>query len=128
MGYRREWPPPGWYRQRLRHRRFRSYPSAECLHRWCCNYRCQGWRCHRCRRDLADRWHDPARFHEQPYLRSRQRTLEIRGIDLRKGAHMADYTVTTSPDEESALQWVASQADPPEDAATYFDKRMHAVL
>lgn len=41
---------------------------------------------------------------------------------------MADYTVTTSPDEESALQWVASQADPPEDAGAYFDKRMHEVL
>ncbi len=41
---------------------------------------------------------------------------------------MADYTVTTSTDEESALQWVASQTDPPEDAATYFNKRMHEVL
>jgi hypothetical protein len=41
---------------------------------------------------------------------------------------MPDYTVTTNPEEESALQWVASQADPPEDAATYFDKRMHEVL
>jgi hypothetical protein len=41
---------------------------------------------------------------------------------------MPDYTVTTTPSEEEALQWVASQADPPQDAATYFNARMHEVL
>jgi hypothetical protein len=41
---------------------------------------------------------------------------------------MTEYTVSTSPSEDEALQWVASQADPPQDAASYFDLRMHDVL
>jgi len=41
---------------------------------------------------------------------------------------MPDYTVTTTASEEEALQWVASNADPPQDAATYFDARAHEVL
>jgi hypothetical protein len=48
--------------------------------------------------------------------------MEVRRAD------MSDYTVTTSASEEEALQWVASQADPPQDAAAYFDARMHDVL
>jgi hypothetical protein len=39
-----------------------------------------------------------------------------------------DYTVTTSADEEEALQWAAAQTDSPQDAASYFDARMHEVL
>jgi hypothetical protein len=39
---------------------------------------------------------------------------------------MADYTVTTSASEEEALQWVAAEAA--QDAAAYFDARMHEVL
>jgi hypothetical protein len=39
---------------------------------------------------------------------------------------MPDYTVTTNPSEEEALQWVAGQAN--EDAEIYFDARMHEVL
>jgi hypothetical protein len=39
---------------------------------------------------------------------------------------MAEYTVTTTDTEEQALQWVAAQAE--QDAATYFDARMHEVL
>jgi hypothetical protein len=41
---------------------------------------------------------------------------------------MADYIVTTSPSEEEALQWTASQADPPQDAASYLDARVHDML
>jgi translation initiation factor 6 (eIF-6) len=41
---------------------------------------------------------------------------------------MPEYTVTTDAAEEEALQWVAASADPPQDAATYFDARMHEVL
>jgi hypothetical protein len=41
---------------------------------------------------------------------------------------MPDYTVTTTATEEEALQWAASQVDPPQDAAAYFDARMHEVL
>jgi hypothetical protein len=41
---------------------------------------------------------------------------------------MTEYIVTTTASEEEALQWVAGNADPPEDAATYLDKRMHEVL
>lgn len=39
-----------------------------------------------------------------------------------------DYTVTTTPDEQAALEWVASQADPSQDPEIYFDARMHEVL
>jgi hypothetical protein len=39
---------------------------------------------------------------------------------------MADYTVTTTDSEEEALQWVAAEAE--QDAAAYFDLRMHEVL
>jgi hypothetical protein len=46
--------------------------------------------------------------------------MEVRGTD------MTDYTVSTSASEEEALQWVAAQAD--QDAASYFDQRMHEVL
>jgi hypothetical protein len=41
---------------------------------------------------------------------------------------MTDYTVTASAGEDEALQWVAGNADPPQDAAAYFDQRMHEVL
>jgi hypothetical protein len=41
---------------------------------------------------------------------------------------MPDYTVTTTTDEQAALEWVAGQADPPEEPAVYFDARMHEVL
>jgi len=41
---------------------------------------------------------------------------------------MAQYVVETSASEEEALHWVASNADPPQDAAVYFDQRMHEVL
>ena len=41
---------------------------------------------------------------------------------------MTEYTITTTASEDEALQWVASHADPPQDAATYFDARMHEVL
>jgi len=39
---------------------------------------------------------------------------------------MAQYTVTASASENEALQWVAAQAE--QDAAAYFDLRMHDVL
>ena len=41
---------------------------------------------------------------------------------------MADYTVTTTPDEQAALEWCAAQTDPPQDPEMYFDARMHEVL
>ena len=41
---------------------------------------------------------------------------------------MVDYVVSTNPDEQAALEWVASQADPPQDPEIYFDARMHEVL
>ena len=41
---------------------------------------------------------------------------------------MTDYVVTTTPDEQTALEWVASQTDPPQDPEMYFDARMHEVL
>ena len=49
---------------------------------------------------------------------------------------MPDYVVTTSPSEEEALQWVASQSGnpnadppvPPQTADEYFQARMHDVL
>jgi hypothetical protein len=41
---------------------------------------------------------------------------------------MTDYVVTATASEDEALHWVAGNADPPEDAATYLDKRMHEVL
>lgn len=41
---------------------------------------------------------------------------------------MAQYTVTTSDSEEQALQWCAANGEPPTDAASYFDARMHEVL
>jgi hypothetical protein len=39
---------------------------------------------------------------------------------------MTDYIVTTTASEEEALQWVAAQAE--QEAAAYFDLRMHEVL
>lgn len=41
---------------------------------------------------------------------------------------MTDYTVSASDEEDEALKWVASQAEPPQDPAAYFDARMHEVL
>jgi len=41
---------------------------------------------------------------------------------------MTDYVVTTTASEEEALQWVAGNAHPPQDAAAYFDARAHEVL
>jgi len=38
------------------------------------------------------------------------------------------YTVEATESEDEALRWVAAQADPPQDAETYFDARMHEVL
>ena len=37
-----------------------------------------------------------------------------------------DYTVTTTPDEQAALEWCAAQAE--QDPEMYFDARMHEVL
>lgn len=38
------------------------------------------------------------------------------------------YTVTTTDEEQAALEWVAAQAEPAQDPAIYFDARMHEVL